>query len=296
MCKKENVVKLSILIVNYNGKHFFDACLRSIAEHVPFQYEVIVVDNASTDDSVEYLRSEYSEITLIESETNLGFAGGNNLAARHAKGDYLLLLNNDTILLNNITSALELMDNDDSIGILGARMLGRHGEYRYSAGYFPEPWRLFRLSALYRKDNGFKNGLFPKDNHKRRVDWVEGSFLLTPASLWRDMGGLDESYFMYVEDIDYAKKVVASGKNVIFFPGISYVHFGGYGQSRIGMLFDGFRRFHKMHSSLAKRLLANITIDIGLLTRALVYMLRSTLDKKEKERAMLCIKALRRQH
>ncbi len=295
MCEK-NIVKLSILIVNYNGKHFFDACLRSIAEHVPFEHEVIVVDNASTDDSVVYLRSKHSEITLIESKSNLGFAGGNNLAARHAKGNFLLLLNNDTILLNDITGALELMENDASIGILGARMLGKDKEYRYSAGYFPEPWRLVRLSSLYRKDNGFGNGFFPKDNLRWRVDWVEGSFLLTPASLWRDMGGLDESYFMYVEDIDYAKRVVASGKHVVFFAGMSYIHFGGYGQSRIGMLFDGFRRFHKAHSGWAKRLLANITLDIGLLARAFVYMLRATADKKEKERAMLCIKALRRQH
>tara|TARA_R110001592_G_scaffold122742_1_gene329769 strand:+ start:6993 stop:7910 length:918 start_codon:yes stop_codon:yes gene_type:complete len=292
---EEHAVKLSIIIVNFNGKHFFDACLRSLVEHVPFEHEVIVVDNASTDGSVDYLRRAYPEIRLIKSNSNLGFAGGNNLAASYAKGDFLLLLNNDTILLNDITTALVLMERDVSIGILGARMLGENGEYRHSTGYFPEPWRLVRLSWLYRKDNGFGDGVFPKNDAKQYVDWVEGSFLLTPASLWREIGGLDESYFMYIEDIDYAKRVVDSGKQVVFFSGVSYKHFGGYGQSRVGMLYDGFRRFHRAHSSWPKRMLVNITLDVGLLVRAFVYMLRSIADKQERERAVLCIKALRRQ-
>lgn len=289
-------MKLSIIIVNYNGKQFFDACLRSIAEHVPFEHEVIIVDNASSDGSVVYLRDTHPEIRLVESKSNLGFAGGNNLGASFAKGNFLLLLNNDTILLNDLSSAIALMESDVSIGILGARMLGKDSEYRYSTGYFPEPWRLFRLSSLYRKDNGFGNGVFQKNNVTWRVDWVEGSFLLTPASLWREIGGLDESYFMYVEDIDYAKRIVDSGKQVVFFPDISYMHFGGYGQSRIGMLFDGFRRYHRTHSKWAKRVLANIILDVGLLVRAFVCLSRSIRDDREKERALLCVKALRRQH
>ncbi|SCZ67287.1 hypothetical protein SAMN03097708_03117 [Thiohalomonas denitrificans] len=287
-------MKLSIIIVNYNGGHFFDACLRSIAEHVPFEHEVIVVDNASSDGSVEYLRSTHPEVTLIESQSNRGFAGGNNLAASYAKGNFLLLLNNDTILLNDLARALAFMESDPSVGILGARMLGKNNEYRCSAGYFPEPWRLAKLSSLYRKDNEFGNGVFSNNISARQVDWVEGSFLLTPASLWRDLGGLDEAYFMYVEDVDYAKRVADSGKSVLYFPEISYMHFGGYGQSRIGMLFAGFRRYHRTHSNWVKRVLANIILDVGLLTRAFVYMLRSINDKQAKSRAVLCLKALRR--
>jgi N-acetylglucosaminyl-diphospho-decaprenol L-rhamnosyltransferase len=289
-------MKLSIIIVNYNGKHYFDACLKSIAEHTSFEYEVVVVDNASTDGSAEYLRSTYPEIKLIESESNLGFAGGNNLGAKYANGEYLLLLNNDTILLNDLGPVIEFMETDDSVGILGVRMLGKDGEYRYSAGYFPEPMRLIRLSSMYRKDDGFRNGVYQKEEVTYQVDWIEGSFLLTPANLWRDLGGLDESYFMYVEDIDYAKKVTNLGKQVIYFSDISYIHFGGYGQSRIGMLYYGLRHYHIVHSSWGKRVIVNIILDVGLLVRSFVYMLRAIFDKRGIEHALLCLKALCRQH
>lgn len=288
-------MKLSIIIVNFNGRHFLDTCLRSVSEHVPFKHEVIVVDNASSDGSLEYLRVSHPGVKVIESSKNLGFAGGNNLGASIAKGDFLLLLNSDTELLDDLSSAISIMEGDSSIGILGAMMLGKDSEFRHSAGHFPEPWRLVFLSSLYKRDNGFETGNFSKRNAVWPVDWVEGSFLLTPASLWRDIGGLDDSYFMYVEDIDYARRVVNSGKQVVFFPDISYVHFGGYARSRLNMLFNGFRRYHKNHSSRAKRMLVNLVLDAGLIARALFYLVRAIAYGHEKETGFLCLRALRRE-
>ena len=287
-------MKLSIVIVNFNGRHFFDACLKSISEYVLFDHEVIVVDNASTDGSVDYVRKAYPKVRLIENECNVGFARGNNIGANAADGEFLLLLNSDTILLDDLTSAIAILEHDMSIGVLGARMLGKDDEYRCSSGYFPEPWRLFKLSSLYRKDGGFGKGDFEVKNSVYRVDWVEGSFLLTRMSLWRDIGGLDESYFMYVEDVDYAKRASLLGKQAVFYPFISYTHFGGYGHSRIGMLIKGFRRYHDRHSNWPKSWLANIVLDGGLIIRALIYALRSIGNHQEIERARLCLKALRR--
>ena len=292
--EKPNNMTLSIVIVNFNGRHFLDDCLRSISKQVPFDHEVIIVDNASTDGSVEYLRKAYSQVRLIENEENLGFARANNIGANDAKGDFLLLLNNDTILLDDLTSAIAILKGDESVGILGARMLGKDGEYRHSSGYFPEPLRLFKLSSLYRKDGGFGTGDFEVENSVYPVDWVEGSFLLTRMSLWRDIGGLDESYFMYVEDIDYAKMALLLGKQAVFFPDISYMHFGGYGPGRIGMLIKGFRRYHDRHSNWLMSRLAYIVLDGGLIIRAIVYALRSIGNHQEIERARLCLKALRR--
>lgn len=289
-------MKLSIVIVNYNGKEFFDGCLRSIAEYVPFEHEVIVVDNASSDGSVEYLRSAYPEVRLIESGCNLGFAGGNNLGARSAKGKYLLLLNNDTLLLDDLTLAIQLMESDVSIGVLGARMLGRKREYRYSAGYFPEPWRLMKFGWLYRKHGEFRRGGFSGDEDGYPVDWVEGSFLLTPTDVWRRLGGLDETYLMYVEDIDYARRVVDMGKRVVYCPKVAYVHFGGFNQRRIGILINGFRKYHKKHSGWVKRVPANLILDLGLVLRCIGYLFYGLVDLSKIERAVLCILALRRSH
>lgn len=287
-------MKLSIIIVNFNGKHFFDDCLTSITENVHFEHEVIVVDNASSDGSAEYLRSNFSNIRLVESGCNLGFSGGNNLGASFAQGRYLLLLNNDTILIDELSPAVDHMERDPSIGILGARMLGKDREYRYSAGYFPEPWRLLKFSWLNKKQGCFRDGVFPRNGVDYSVDWVEGSFLLTPLALWRQLGGLDESYFMYVEDVDYARRVVSIGKRVVYFPTVSYAHFGGSNQTRVGLIANGFRKYHKRHSGFLKMSFAYFLLDIGLVVRGVLYLAYSLINSSKFERALLYFRALKR--
>lgn len=287
-------MKLSIIIVNFNGKHFFDECLRSISLAVQFEHEIIVVDNASSDGSVEYIQTHFPQVKLVVSKANLGFAGGNNLGAKLAQGQYLLLLNNDTVLLDDLEPVIRLMDSSPTIGVLGARMVGRDQEYRYSAGYFPEPWRLLKFSSLFKKDEGFKSGIFPENIDCCDVDWVEGSFLLTPRSVWERLSGLDESYFMYVEDVDYAKRATDLGLHVVYFTKLTYVHFGGSGQARVGLVSNGFRRFHRRHSGVVKKAMANLLLDLGLCVRAFVYAALSVVDRKHLSRAVLYFKALRR--
>lgn len=287
-------MKLSIIIVNYNGKHFLDDCFNSITEHVSFEHELIVVDNDSSDGSAEYLRNNYPDVKLIVSEKNMRFAGGNNLAVRSARGKYLLLLNTDTMLLNDLSVAVELMEKDDSIGAMGARMLDKDKKYRYSAGYFPEPWRLIKISWLYNKSGDFKHGTFSKDRKLYTVDWVEGSFLLTPLEVWRKVGGLDETYFMYIEDVDYARMVVDIGKRVVYCPLVSYVHLGGFNESRIGMLVRGCRRYHEKYSIGVKRLFANLILDLGFIVRGILYFFYGFLDSSKFKKAKWCILALKR--
>src|SRR3990172_1751724 len=126
-------MKLSILIVNYNGAGYLGNCLRSVKQHVHLDHEVIVVDNASTDGSCNLIKTGFPNVKLRNSGVNLGFAGGNNLGAMEAKGEYLLLLNSDTILLSDIKPAIELMERQHNVGILGAMMLSAGGKYRFSA-------------------------------------------------------------------------------------------------------------------------------------------------------------------
>lgn len=287
-------IVLTIVIVNYNGKHFLNDCIKSIREKVKFSHEIIIIDNNSADGSVEYLQRTFPEITLIASPRNLGFSAGNNLGAEKGSGKYLLLLNNDTILLNDLQPAISLFETDESIGALSIKMVGKNHEYRHSAGYFPSPSKLVKFSSLYVRNNGFDTGEFGVGQVIHDVEWVEGSFLLTRMSSWRKLGGLNDAYFMYVEDIDFARRIADEGLRVVYFSQLTYLHFGGYGQSRIGMLISGFRRYHDLHSNWGIRILANLVLDIGLVARATLYFVRSLGTPAYKTRALLCLQALRR--
>lgn len=288
-------VMLSILIVNFNGKDFLGPCFDSIREHVTVPYEIIVVDNASHDGSAEYVARSYQEINLIAGKVNLGFAAGNNLAACSAKGKYLLLLNNDTLLLGDLKDAVALLSSDPSIGALGCRMRGRANEYRYSAGHFPSPLRLLSFSTIFNRSGPFKNGDFPAgDETLYDVDWVEGSFILTRSELWQSLGGMDEDYFMYVEDIDFCKRVHDSGFRVVYFPFLSFLHYGGYSSSRLGMLIKGFRRYHRKFSSSMVQLAAQLILTLGLLLKAAVYALISLASGRGVGvKSLSCLKALK---
>lgn len=269
-------VVLSILIVNFNGKKFLGPCFESIRKHVTVSHEIIVVDNASHDGSVEYVTKNYPDINLVFSEVNLGFAAGNNLAARSAKGKYLLLLNNDTLLLGDLKDAVAQLSSDPSIGALGCRMIGRANEYRYSAGHFPSPLRLLSFSTIFNRTGPFNNGNFPAGSETLYdVDWVEGSFILTPSSLWQCLGGMDEDYFMYVEDIDFCKRVHDACLRVVYFPSLTFLHYGGYSSSRLGMLIKGFRRYHIKYSSCIIRLTAGFMLTFGLIIKSVAYALVS---------------------
>lgn len=279
---------VSIVIVNFNGVSFLSDCLDSIAQNVLIPHEVVIVDNASTDGSAEYVQQNYPEINFVLSPDNLGFAGGNNLGVQHASGDYILLLNNDTILHSDLSKGLELLSKNPEVGILGARMIGRDGKDRRSYGMFPEPWRLLVLSSLYNMNSLTKTG-----DPYFRVDWVEGSFMFMRRDLWENLGGLDADYFMYVEDVDFCQTALAKGFITVYCPDIVYTHFGGYGSSRIALLFDGFRRYHLKHSSQIKRLIANIVINTGLIARLLILFPSIIIgNKNTKIKFKSCISAL----
>ena len=130
-------VSLSILIVNYNGRDFLGPCLESIRKYVAVPFEVIVVDNASHDGSVDYLIKNYPDVRVIASQVNTGFSGGNNLAARDATGRYLLLLNNDTVVCSSIDPLIHLMELNEDAGVLGCRLSYGNGKQQESIGYKP---------------------------------------------------------------------------------------------------------------------------------------------------------------
>ncbi|MGY0391275.1 glycosyltransferase family 2 protein [Bizionia sp. KMM 8389] len=254
---------LSIIIVNYNGEKFLPDCLNSIETKCQgFSYEIIIWDNASKDNSIALLQNNYNhKITIIPSKENLGFAGGNNAAAKHATGKHILLLNNDTILLANPLLALKTLEAPN-LGVVGMKMLGAEKEYRFSAGRYPTPLRLLKLSQLFEKRDDFKTGNF-KTTKPQIVDWIEGSFLLTKTEIWRQLNGLDERFFMYAEDIDYCKRVNDLGYQLAYLPIEGYIHYGGYGDSRQAMLKKSLNLYVDIHLKGAKKILSKLALTIN---------------------------------
>lgn len=259
---------LSIIIVNYNGEKYLSDCLESIEKQcMGFSYEIIIWDNASKDNSIKLLQKNYSDkIKLFASNDNLGFAGGNNAAAKHAQGKYLLLLNNDTILLNQLKPIINLMNQDSKIGVLGIKMLNGYKDYTVSSGLLPKPYQLAYFKTFSYINNEFVTGNFSSSN-PIEVGWLSGSFLVTPKKLWDDIGGLDESFFMYVEDVDYNKEAANRGYKRVFIPNIEYVHFVGFSGAKNNLLVKGYRIYIKKHFSGINKVIAGFCLSINELVK-----------------------------
>lgn len=259
---------LSILMLTYNDANYLQACLRSIASNVSSPFEVILVDNGSIEQIPTDIIEQWPWLRVIRSEKNLGFNAGNNLAAKNAKGKYLLLLNIDTILLTDVAMAVRLLELDRKIGAVGAQAYDSNRKPRPSAGHFPNAWRLWLFRSLWQKPS-VQYG--PKECEAYRADWVEGSFLMTRRTDWQHIGGFDEEYFFFGNDLHLCRSMAEQGFAVVQCVAVKYVHYCGYGTSRMGNLYAGFREYHKKFSPPTEQRIANFVLRAGLLARVLVY-------------------------
>lgn len=240
------LVELSIVIVNYNGLEYLKDCLDALLLNLDkIDYEIIVIDNNSKDSSCSYLKENYPEVILMESKVNLGFGKGNNEAVKLAKGKHLLLLNNDTIILDKLLPVLHFLRSDASIGVVGIKMLDRAKRYLPSAGSFPNCSNMFRMKKLLELENDFKSLNFSKESYE--VDWLSGSFLMVPTQLYKEIGGFDEDYFLYVEDVDFSRKMANKGYKRVFLPNFSYIHFVGFNNSKNHLLVKGYEIYIDKH-------------------------------------------------
>ena len=232
------MTSLSIILVNYNGSNFLYDCLSSIKQLFDFSdYEVIIVDNCSTDDSVKIIKQNFPLFKLICSKDNLGFGKANNLAGKYAKGKYLLFLNTDTILIEDTPKILVnyLIQNKD-VGVVGSRITFKDGSYQLSCGNLPSLLVEFTYKVRALLDNKWHH-IFAKVYDKmyskvQEVGWVTGACMMMRRDVFESLGGFDESFFMYFEDIDICKRTNELGFKVIYYPRTSLIHLlGGSGQS-----------------------------------------------------------------
>lgn len=252
---------LSIIIVNYNGKKYLEDCFASINKHCSdINYEILVVDNNSSDGSQEYIQSYYPEVKLIVKAENLGFGKANNIGVKHSTGENILLLNNDTILQEDILPVIKVALRNE-VGAVGVKMLDGDKKYCPSFGKFPTPLSLIKLSNLNETRADFLTGNFQEIEYK--VDWISGSFVMIQREKWDLVGGFDEDFFMYVEDVDFCKRLQGHKKQIIFYSRCKYVHFIGFNNKRELNLINGYKTYSAKHFNFVNAILAKICLNIN---------------------------------
>ena len=226
---------LSVIVISYNTREMTLACLRSLRDETRVPYELIVVDNASVDGSPEAIAVEFPEVALIAATTNQGFAGANNFAARQAHGEYLLLLNPDTVVLDGAVDRLmEFAKAMPEAGIWGGRTFYGDGSLNPGSCWRRMSlWTLFcRVTALATLFSGSATfnpeayGGWERDS-VRAVDIVTGCLLLIRRDLWEALGGFDPAFFMYGEEADLCLRARARGADPHITPEARIIHYGG---------------------------------------------------------------------
>jgi GT2 family glycosyltransferase len=227
MKNEEYSVKVSIVVVNYNVKYFLEQCLLSVQKAVNgMDAEVFVVDNHSEDGSVEYLSPKFPDVVFIANDRNPGFAIANNQAIKQCKGEYVLLLNPDTIIgEESIRTLCFFMDEHPEAGGVGVKMIDGHGVFLpESKRSFPSPWvsfcKLFGLGRLSPKSKVFARYslLYLSPDKQHKVDVLAGAFMLLRHEALDKTGLLDESFFMYGEDIDLSYRLTLEGYTNYYVP------------------------------------------------------------------------------
>jgi N-acetylglucosaminyl-diphospho-decaprenol L-rhamnosyltransferase len=220
---------ITIVIVNYNGFEFTAQCLASIYEHSPLaSLEIIVVDNASKDDSADLLEKKFTAIKLVRSTENRGIAGGNNLGIRAGSGRYVLLLNNDTLVLPGmIDCAKEFLNSNTEAGGVGGNLVNPDGSYQSGAWPFPslveEFLQLSKLGCFLRKS--FPS--YPPYKEPCQVDWMSTAFMLFRRDALEGVDLVDENYFIYSDETDLEYRMWKAGWKLYYLPEVKTVHFGG---------------------------------------------------------------------
>ena len=226
---------VSIIIINYNTFQLTSECIRSVIAYTKeISYEIILVDNASTECDADIFREKFPEIILVKSQKNGGFAYGNNLGIEKASGEFILLLNSDTILTeDSISKTVEYASQNPNAGVIGCRMIFPDGDIQYTARRFRSiQWELldlFRFIPMlipYKSRARLMLGKYFRHDENINCDWVNGAFFLFPKKILSRLPGnkLDDRFFMYGEDHLWCAQIKKLGYNILFFAGTTIVH------------------------------------------------------------------------
>lgn len=280
-------MKLSIVIVNYNVKYFLDQCLHAALKACTrVSSEIIVVDNDSVDGSCQMVTEKYPEVKLIANNENLGFSKANNQAIRIAKGEYILLLNPDTVVEeDSFARIVDFMDKTPDAGGLGVKMIDGRGRFLpESKRGLPTPsvafWKMFGFSKLFphsRRFSQYHLGYLDNDQI-HEVDVLAGAFMLLRKETLDKVGLLDEDYFMYGEDIDLSYRIVKGGYKNYYFPETTIIHYKGESTKKgsinyVKIFYNAMIIFAGKHFSKGNARRYAILINLAIYFRALLSIL-----------------------
>jgi GT2 family glycosyltransferase len=282
-----SVVKLSVIIVNYNVKHFIEQCLFSVLKASQgIDTEVFVVDNNSVDGSVALIKEKFPDVKLIENKINSGFSVANNQAIKQASGEFILLLNPDTVVQEDTFSKiLNYMGVNPNAGALGVKMLDGQGNFApESKRGLPTPkvalYKMLGLSKLFPKSKNFgKYHLtFLSENDIHEVEVLSGAFMLLRKTVLDSIGLLDETFFMYGEDIDLSYRVTKAGYKNIYFPQTQIIHYKGESTKRssinyVVIFYKAMAIFSRKHFSGSHAFWFDFLIHFAIILKASVAML-----------------------
>jgi len=226
---------LSVIIVSFNTRAVLRRCLEELeVEAEGMSMEVLLVDNGSRDGSAEMVATDFPEVRLIESGTNLGFGAANNRMFAQARGRYMVLLNSDAFLRPGaLRRALERMDADPQTALAGGQLTGEDGSWQPSARMFPSLLNDFLsmtgLAYRYRESRfwGRADRTWANPRASTETDWVPGAFSIVRHSVLDRMGGFDEAFFLYYEEVDLCRRIKAGGYKVQYWADVVVVHLGG---------------------------------------------------------------------
>ncbi len=278
---------LSVIIVNYNVRQFLENALTSVRRAMEgLTGEVFVVDNASDDGSAEMVRTSFPDVQLIENPRNLGFARANNIALSRAKGDFVLILNPDTIVQEDTFQVmLRFFADHPDAGLAGCKILNPDGSFQLPCRRsFPTPWvaftKIFGLSALFPKSRlfGRYNLTYHSPDETYPVDAVSGSFMMARREVYERIGGLDEAFFMYGEDLDWCYRILQAGYKVYYVHSTQIVHYKGESTKRSEI--DEIKLFYRaMQLFVEKHISRSVAVRFVLTLAILFRELLATLGK-----------------
>lgn len=253
-------MQLSVIILNYNVRYFLEQCVLSVQDALKnIDGEIIVIDNCSQDDSSQMIRNRFPQIKFIENKENLGFPKGNNIGVAQANGDYVCVLNPDTVVAEDtFEKVLAFAKKQQNIGIVGCKLIDGTGRFLpESKRGVPLPWvaftKIFGLYKLFPKISVF-NQYYAQhlpENQSGKVDILVGAFMFMQRQLYLDLGGFDEKCFMYSDDIDLSYLALQSGRNNYYFSETTVIHYKGESTVRDKKYMQRFQEamefFYKKH-------------------------------------------------
>lgn len=223
---------VSTIVVSYNTAHLLPEMMGKLeAASNGLAVETIIIDNASSDTSVDLIRAQFADCTLIVNPSNVGFGRANNQALPLIRGEFVLLLNTDAFVCpNSLAQTVAYMRANPKSGILGVKLAGRDGQLQPSARFFPTPWNAFVHRAglqKYFKGTGMVDSENWNHQSAMQCDWVPGCYFLIRKTVIDQVGLFDPRYFLYFEEVDLCFAAKKAGWDVVSFPDVTVVHIGG---------------------------------------------------------------------